>query len=67
MYAFEVGKTYGNWVSGLKRTVIARTKCYITLDGGITKRIRYRKIDDKETEYIPSQFEDLRIYAMAQY
>ncbi len=67
MYTFEAGKTYGNWVSGLKRTVVKRTKCYVTFKGGTTKRIHTRKIDDEETEYIPARFKEFRIWAAAEY
>lgn len=67
MYTFEAGKTYGNWVSGLKRTVVKRTKCYVVFKGGMKKRIRTRKIGDEETEYIPARFKEFIVWAAAEW
>ena len=67
MYTFEAGKTYGNWVSDLKRTVVKRTKCYVTFKGGMKKRIRTRKIGDEETEYIPARFKEFGVWAAAKW
>lgn len=67
MYTFEAGKSYGNWTSSLKRTVVKRTKCYVTFNGGIKKRIRTKKIGDEETEYIPARFREFVVLAAAEY
>lgn len=67
MYAFEAGKSYGNWTSSLKQTVVKRTKCYVTFNDGTKKRIRTKKIGDEETEYIPARFREFVVWAAAEY
>lgn len=67
-YAFEVGHVYGNWRCALKRRVVARTKCYVTFEGGYRRKIYIRHIDaDTTTEAVASKHPDLRVFAAAEW
>ena len=66
-YKFEEGKTYGNWISSIERTVIKRTPCYVTFKGGLRKKVETVKLDkETATEIIKFPVKEFNVYAAAE-
>ncbi len=67
-YKFEEGKTYGNWHSSIKHTVIKRTPCYVTFAGGLRRKIQTVRLDSETvTECVKFHACGLNAYAACEY